>query len=99
MLDLAALKHLIEVTFNKVCGLLAWKKIHWATIILHFNILIVTYKETLHCEFEYVLLAADRAVNLARCDVEVLLVRDRCLLDLLHNTVLTHTVATVKHSG
>lgn len=74
MLNLAALKHLVEVALNKVCGLLAWEKIDRSTIILDFDVLIITDKKALHCQFEDVLYAADRASHLACRDVEILLI-------------------------
>jgi len=99
VLDLTALKHLVEVTLYEVCGFLTRKKIYRSAVILNFDVLVIANQKALHRQLKDVLRAADGTGHLACRDVEILFVRDRRFLNLLHYAGFADAVSTVKNAG
>jgi hypothetical protein len=74
------------------------EEVNRSSIVCDFDIVVVTNQETWLCQLKYVLNAANWTSYLTRGNVlHVLTVCDWSFLNVLHDAIFTHTVATVQN--
>ena len=84
--------------FRRLAQLALWKEVDRTLVILHLDILVIADDEPGLGQFEYVLIVANWTDYLTGCHIGVLLVCDRCPLNLLDDALLTDAISAEEYT-